>query len=313
MSGTDQGRSVEIEQKSFSVGRSSPSDIQIRDRFVSRTHLRVFKKGSRYYIKDLGSTNGTYVGGIRVGSGERCEVKEGSPIVIGMSVVCLGRPCSENALSVLNSLSFPRTWRRTIASDQDRPQTIKRNMALFSEVATVLMDSFEIDEMLEKVLKLIFDLLGRIDRGVIIAGNPQTGEMREVISRVRPRIVDCGKTYSQEVVSLVLQDRRAVVVSDADADRDGELPETLRLLKIRSVMCLPLISRFRIMGVIYLDSVTRPYGFRKEDLSLLTCLSAPLGMAVENAMHVGAGEEESGGNAHGGAGRPLALPTGMSG
>ncbi|MBU2498920.1 MAG: FHA domain-containing protein [Proteobacteria bacterium] len=295
MSGPKEGRTVEIEQNTVSLGRSPSSDIQIKDKFVSGTHLRVEKKGGKYHIKDLESTNGTYVGGIRIASGKRCEVKEGSPIVMGMSVVCLGEPCSEDAFSVLNTLNFPRAERRrTTTYDQDRPQTMKRNMALIIEVGMVLMHSFEIDEMLEKVLNAIFDLLGRIDRGVIIGVNPETGEMREVISRVRPRIVNHVKAYSQEVVAQVLRDQRPVVVSDSDAEENGELPETLKLLKIRSVMCIPLLSRFRIMGVIYVDSVTRPYGFRKEDLSLLTSLSAPLGMAMENAMQVSSRERAAG-------------------
>ncbi|MBW2284964.1 MAG: GAF domain-containing protein, partial [Deltaproteobacteria bacterium] len=53
---------------------------------------------------------------------------------------------------------------------------------------------------------------------------------------------------------------------------------------IRSVMCVPLISRAQIRGVIYVDSVNQPFGFRKEDLKLLTALSSPAAIAVENAL-----------------------------
>jgi hypothetical protein len=35
--------------------------------------------------------------------------------------------------------------------------------------------------------------------------------------------------------------------------------------------------------VIYVDSVKKPHGFRKEDLDLLTALSSPAALAVENA------------------------------
>jgi GAF domain-containing protein len=45
-----------------------------------------------------------------------------------------------------------------------------------------------------------------------------------------------------------------------------------------------LISKNRVRGVIYLDSVNKPHGFRKEDLSLLTALSSPAALAVENAL-----------------------------
>ena len=49
-------------------------------------------------------------------------------------------------------------------------------------------------------------------------------------------------------------------------------------------MCVPLISRSKVRWVIYLDSVNKPNGFRKEDLSLLTSLSGPAALAVENAL-----------------------------
>jgi len=39
-----------------------------------------------------------------------------------------------------------------------------------------------------------------------------------------------------------------------------------------------------VRGAIYVDSVTKPYGFRKEDVSLLTALSSPAAIAIENAM-----------------------------
>jgi signal transduction histidine kinase len=57
----------------------------------------------------------------------------------------------------------------------------------------------------------------------------------------------------------------------------------MEIMKIKSVMCVPLISKSKIRGAIYVDSVSKPYGFRKEDLSLLSTLSSPAAIAIENA------------------------------
>ena len=56
------------------------------------------------------------------------------------------------------------------------------------------------------------------------------------------------------------------------------------MLRMKSVMCVPLISRSQIRGVIYVDSVDKPFGFREEDLSLITSLSSPAAVAIENAL-----------------------------
>ncbi len=66
-------------------------------------------------------------------------------------------------------------------------------------------------------------------------------------------------------------------------NEDGrDISESMQLMKVRSVICVPLISRSRVRGVIYLDSIKEPFGFREEDLHLLTALSSPAAIAIEN-------------------------------
>jgi GAF domain-containing protein len=70
---------------------------------------------------------------------------------------------------------------------------------------------------------------------------------------------------------------------DTFSEDKVDLSESMEIMKVRSVMCVPLISRSQVKGAIYVDSLNRPYGFRKEDLSLLTALSVPAAFAIENA------------------------------
>ena len=86
--------SYDIEGTVISIGRSNANDIQIHDKHVSRNHLVVWTEGRRYFLKDLGSGNGTYVNGYRIPSGATVEVKEGFAISIGRSVFCLGEGSS---------------------------------------------------------------------------------------------------------------------------------------------------------------------------------------------------------------------------
>jgi pSer/pThr/pTyr-binding forkhead associated (FHA) protein len=43
------------------IGRDPRSDVVIKSETVSKRHLKIFPKGDRFFIVDLGSTNGTYV------------------------------------------------------------------------------------------------------------------------------------------------------------------------------------------------------------------------------------------------------------
>jgi PAS domain-containing protein len=49
-------------------------------------------------------------------------------------------------------------------------------------------------------------------------------------------------------------------------------------------MCVPLVSKAEICGVIYVHSLSTALGFTKEDLFFLTALSSPAALAIENAM-----------------------------
>ena len=108
MNGPNEGESFEINGKAVYLGRSSESDVQVKDQFVSRRHLQIKQKRNRFFIKDLKSKNGTLVNGALIKSGRRMEVPEGIPIVIGMSVFCLGRECPEDIPGLLRSIGIDK-------------------------------------------------------------------------------------------------------------------------------------------------------------------------------------------------------------
>jgi len=128
------------------------------------------------------------------------------------------------------------------------------------------------------------DRAKRIDRGVIILIDNKTGEISEVMSRLRKPVDDTSMMFSRPVVDRVIREGKAVIISDVDREDVGELTDTLKLLKIGSVMCVPLFIRSKIRGVIYVDTMKTPYGFRKEDAALFTSLSGPAAIAIENAL-----------------------------
>lgn len=62
------------------IGRALDCDIRIANEEISRHHLLVYREGSRTFIQDLGSSNGTFLDGVPVG-------KEATAIVTGDSVL----------------------------------------------------------------------------------------------------------------------------------------------------------------------------------------------------------------------------------
>src|SRR5699024_7764863 len=48
-------------KSSITIGRSNKNHIVIKDPFISKKHIKIYKDKGQYFIEDLGSSNGTYV------------------------------------------------------------------------------------------------------------------------------------------------------------------------------------------------------------------------------------------------------------
>lgn len=87
--GPDRGQSVQLGSEPVLIGRSSDAAIRLDDDYVSTRHARVATNGEEWFVEDLGSTNGTYVGAQRVTT--PIPVAVGTPIRIGKTVLELRR------------------------------------------------------------------------------------------------------------------------------------------------------------------------------------------------------------------------------
>jgi pSer/pThr/pTyr-binding forkhead associated (FHA) protein len=285
MNGPDKGRSFEVDEESIFVGRAPDNEIDINDKSVSRKHLKIVKRAERYFVTDLGSKNGTFIDGMRITGGKEYEVREGMPIAAGKTFLSVGKAYPDDVLAVLDSIDLFKELDEEGRSEvKDRPLTAKRNMDLIYKVSNVLMQSLNMKEVMERILHYILELLKRIDRGVIILIDPDGGQTSQVISIIKSNKDDCKAAYSRTVVNRVIKERTPVSMLDTLEEKEINLSESIRSNGIRSIMCVPLISRSKVMGVIYVDSVNKPHGFRKEDLDLLTALSSPAAVAIENSL-----------------------------
>jgi diguanylate cyclase (GGDEF)-like protein len=82
--GADLGKRIPLGAGSIEAGRSTKCDIPIDQESVSRRHARIFWDGSGYRLKDLGSTNGTYVNDLLVTDG---ALSDGDQIKIGRTIL----------------------------------------------------------------------------------------------------------------------------------------------------------------------------------------------------------------------------------
>ena len=76
--GANTGESANLADAPLLIGRGSDAAIRLDDDYVSTRHARVASDGEQWYVEDLGSTNGTYVG--------QSRITQATPIAVGTRV-----------------------------------------------------------------------------------------------------------------------------------------------------------------------------------------------------------------------------------
>jgi predicted component of type VI protein secretion system len=60
------GRTCELKEDKTTIGRLEENSFQIAEPSVSSRHCEIFRRGTDYVVKDLNSTNGTFINGEQV-------------------------------------------------------------------------------------------------------------------------------------------------------------------------------------------------------------------------------------------------------
>ena len=107
-SGADQGKSVRIDGSMVArllVGQSAACELRLSDRLVSRRHAALELEGTRLRITDLGSTNGTRVNGLAIGS---ALLEGGERVDLGATALRVERVAGTSKVTLPAQTSFGR-------------------------------------------------------------------------------------------------------------------------------------------------------------------------------------------------------------
>jgi hypothetical protein len=83
----DKGRSYPLADE-LTVGRAAGCHVTVDDTYVSQMHSRVYQRNGQLMVEDLGSTNGTYLNGVKVTG--PMVMQRGDKLKVGNTVLELG-------------------------------------------------------------------------------------------------------------------------------------------------------------------------------------------------------------------------------
>jgi len=279
------------------VGRSVACDLPVRDPTVSRRHAELELAEGGLRLRDLGSTNGTFLNGERVSEG---LARPGDQVAFGRSVfdvrddaeAASGTPHEPAAGAALDATVLrrvPIAWAADIAAqlaDPDGTSLLRirgsspaerqeRRLALLLNIAKALSGQPEVGHLLAKVVDLIFQVMA-VDRAAIVLLGPD-GE-----TVCRRSGADSPWEVPRAIAEQAIAERAAVLV-EGHEEAGGKTVAVARE-GIESAMCAPLLSsQGEALGLVYLDSLTAPRSFGDEDLEFLSSFAAIVAVAIENS------------------------------
>jgi len=286
ISGADQEGSFTIKKNTASVGRGSDNDIQITNQSVSPSHAMVYNENSKYAIEDLGSTNGIFINNNPIAAWQKVEVEEGVPIVIGHVVITLGKRCSKDFQPtnfILNRLRNRDETKNSPSTDR-RTNTERKILKLIYSLSLTLLDTLDIETLGRKILACMFSYLKKVDSGHVVFVQGEREELVEIAARSKPGIPNLDLDYITPLVKQVMKQGKPINITDDVIENGKNDSESVRIPQVRSVLCVPLISKFKIRGAIIVHSSSLGHAFRKDDISFTVGLSVPATLAIENAL-----------------------------
>lgn len=279
----------------FIIGRDVPEGLSLlSDTKVSRHHTAILQRGAEIFVKDLNSTNGTFINTKRV-TEEKLAV--GAIVKIGNTVLEFtdksGAPAGggDEALgSSTVEIKLDDEAERLHQKELLGKEVHSKILPTLHKITRICTVERDVNAMLEKILKLAAETVDA-DDGYVVMLDKNTEHIVSPISYHKGSKPATQRTtgqdstvikaqVSQTIIKRVAQLSRPLLTTDALLDQRLSPSHSIVSQNIKSVICVPLIATGTHYWVLYLDSNKLDWSFGQEDLELVGAIAIHTGIAI---------------------------------
>jgi len=244
------------------LGRQPDNDVTISDESASRRHAEIYCHENSLVITDLSSTNGTFVNRQRLV--QPLVLRSGDQIRIGQQVANITYRADTNGGELVSALLKTRPLTRDLLL-----ASVDQHAVLLYEVSSRLNTILDLKTAMQEVSRLLLESMGAEKCEVILAeAFDQMGELG----------------FPTSIARQAIDQRSVVVIPDFSALTDQSPSQGALLLRIRSVLCVPVIVEDQVAALIYVfktDPAARP--FDENDVQLSVAISHQTALTIQRA------------------------------
>jgi serine phosphatase RsbU (regulator of sigma subunit) len=273
-----------LETAPVRIGRASGNAVQLLDATVSKEHAELTLDGERWFVRDLGSRNGTRVNGreatspLAVGAGDRLEIGHVLLQISGAGDGDRTRFSTSEHVGSSLSLKVSDVLQRPTATGAGSD----RLLHLLAEAGQLLVLPRPLPETCESLLEFV-DKAVPARRLVILLRDPVSGELQQMAARTRGGRANEPLALSQTITRTVLAENTAVITRDAANDPRFLAQQSIIAQAIHSAMAVPLFDNEKVLGILYVDSTNPAVTYGQPELELLTLLGNMAAVKITNA------------------------------
>ncbi len=288
------------------IGRLSECDIILTTNGVSRRHAEIRKVGFDCVVVDLESRNKTFVNDAELKGGVERLLKENDRIKIcdvefvyhaGDEPKAKEPEADANVMVVTENDGRDVPDFRTLEASRSstmassvRPEV---KLKAILEITQALSKELRIDDVAPRILDSLMEIFPGAERLFVLLQDPVSKRLVRKAFKHRPqkrtsfnRAVpedEVPTSISRSIVDFVLGQKKAVLSQDAGEDKNLPSSASISDLKIRSVMCVPLLTPDnKALGIIQLDTSDRRQ-FNEDDLDVLAAVASQAAISIQNA------------------------------
>ncbi len=290
------------------VGRAPTCDVPVFDPTISRRHAEVVAQGNTLKVKDLGSSNGTFLNGEKIDNATAAindtitfgkvaftlswfvepvvEKKPAAAAAPPGATIVRQIPMRDSNAGLQALGGAPATPGGGLTRIGMMPPTTpvadknQQKLATLLEVSKGLTRAVDVDTILDKIVGYAYQTL-EVDRVAILLCDAH-GDLQPKISRDK-RGEHSDRPIPQSIARTAVAEKVALLSDNAGEDtRFGG--QSILMQQVRSTICAPLIgSEDKVLGVLYVDNPSVTHRFSDEDLEFLVAFAGIAAVAIENS------------------------------
>jgi len=256
------GEIVAVNREPFTVGRSG-ADLILEDAAVSRRHCQLLRKGDEWIVRDLKSSNGTFVNDEKVV--ER-PLREGDRIKIGKTEIEIRMRAAPG--------------RKPAATGDAGAPALPEDTAVWS-LMELSAGAADVTIWCKAFLEMSLRRL-QGERGCLVILDPVTGVGIPVASVAMEYVTtepEGRVPFSRSIVEQAIRERVVVRTSDADEDPRFKEAGSVAEFGIRAVLCAPARWHGVPVGALYVERLVGKAVFSEEDEGQAQDLADMFGVA----------------------------------